>query len=194
MGVLIVFPSSILVLELNEKILPSLIIDKPYKLFSDISEVHNNLGQMPALESNIKMWDVFKTICIMSFVFSQSGQNKIGNYGKGISAESSFSLSWTSFFEYLKHVLSHSHPIYLPFLAFSSVKADYSERFTLSCLPQEKGFLPAPSMLGLSIALASFRAEYIFLQLDFEIILWLSWLSGVLADMMEAEAWTCLSD
>lgn len=83
-------------------------------------------------------------------------------------------------------------PSRLSSLALSSVRSDYySKRFTLSCLPQEKNFLPVPLMWLLALASPG-QSIYISPQLDFEIIHVSSWANGVLADVMEAESWNLL--
>lgn len=134
------------------------------------------------------MWDVFKIIWAMEFVFSQSRQNKIGtwiqvwffgNYGKGVSVGSSFSLSWASVSECLKHFLPTPIPhIFLlwPSLELDSFSPVFCKRrvFFLPCgcwvCPRDHLLWP-PSGQNLYF-------HYLTLKLS----TWLSWANGVVAD------------
>lgn len=124
----------------------------------------------------------------MTFVFSQHGDGKIGTWisvdyfgsnGTGLRAENALSFSQDFLFSgRAGNTSSYPHPVYIILLWLSldpgvgGSVSDYSKGFTLPCLLQEKSFLPAPLVLGLSmwlLALASFWAQYIIPKFDFEI-------------------------
>lgn len=137
----------------------------------------------------------------MAFVFSQSGQNQIGtwirvwflgSYDNGVRAENSFLLSWASFSEHRKLFLS-PHPAYLPSLDFSwlwgidqiiiqreSLSSAFPER-RVFFLPRRCWVCPYDYLLGLLLGRVYIPTT------------WLSWVNGVLADVMGAEAWNVLS-